>query len=545
MESPGDWKVFFQRRITLALILAGLGLYGVLFFQYVSRSPFASVPVVDADYYWRHAQAAARGEGLPAVIFNAPLYPLFVAGVAALTGPSLPALYLIQLALGLLAVLFTAWTARRLFSPAHEALAGFSLLLYLPPAFLAVKVLPDTPSVFLLALFLFLYTHPKARENPGPAAGLGLLGGLMGLARSQFLPVAGLLILLWPLYGKRPTRRAVLSAAVALALFVLPLALWGLRNLHASGRFFVHAPNGGLSFYMGNNENASGAYCPVPGMTSDVNAMLPEMMDMAARELGRPVTLAEADAHFYGKGFSWIASHPRDWLSLLVKKARLCLSPRETGVIYSQNLEKSLYLSVARFFPMTFTLFLPFLLASLLETTFFDRRSLASLWPFWLAFAMLSAALLAFMVASRYRILLLPAAGVLSAHGAGAAVSWARKRRWLPLVAVALVLGWAVYASATSQGGVAAQSLNNLAFVELSSGRFARAEAVCRDVLAARPGDPVALNNLITALLAQGRADEARPLVEALAADPVFAENVKIFRERLGKPDPGAASPGP
>ncbi|MFH2099560.1 MAG: hypothetical protein ABIJ95_08630 [Pseudomonadota bacterium] len=87
-----DWKVFFQRRITLALVLAGVGLYGVLFWQYVSRSPFASVPVVDSDFYWNAAREAARGNGLPPVIFNAPLYPLFVTAVVVLTGPSLPTL---------------------------------------------------------------------------------------------------------------------------------------------------------------------------------------------------------------------------------------------------------------------------------------------------------------------------------------------------------------------------------------------------------------------------------------------------------------------
>ncbi|MBU2489447.1 MAG: tetratricopeptide repeat protein [Proteobacteria bacterium] len=527
-----DWKVFFQRRITLALVLAGVGLYGVLFWQYVSRSPFASVPVVDSDFYWNAAREAARGNGLPPVIFNAPLYPLFVTAVVVLTGPSLPTLYILQLALALLAVLFTAWTARRLVSPAAEAMAGFSLLLYLPPAFLAVKILPDTPSLFLLSLFLFLYTRPG--KSPGLAVGLGLVGGLMGLARSQFLPVAGLLLILWPLYGPRlPRKQAARFTALALCLFALPLGLWGLRNLHASGRFFLHAPNGGLSFYMGNNENASGAYCPVPGMTSDVNGMLPALVDMASVEMGRPVTLAEADAHFYAKGLEYIRSHPADWLALELRKARIILSPRETGVIYSLNLEKSLHLTVARFFPMTFSLFVPFCLAALIQMAFYDRRAWAALWPFLVTGALLTAALMAFMVATRYRILLLPAVGVTAAYGAVAAWGWVRNRRWLPLTVLALALGWAVYASATGQGGVAAQSLNNLAYAELNSGRFSQAEALSRQVLAARPGDPVALNNLVTALLALGRPDEARPLVDRLADNPVFSENVGIFRERM------------
>ena len=63
---------WFEKYADAILLLLGLASYGFLLFRYMADSPFASVPVVDADYYWKIAvRTAMYGDPLPGQFFSA------------------------------------------------------------------------------------------------------------------------------------------------------------------------------------------------------------------------------------------------------------------------------------------------------------------------------------------------------------------------------------------------------------------------------------------------------------------------------------------
>ena len=58
--------------------------------------------------------------------------------------------------------------------------------------------------------------------------------------------------------------------------------------------------HGGLNFYIGNRETATGFYMPVPGITPTIAGQEKDARRVAARALGHPVTDAEASDYFFG-----------------------------------------------------------------------------------------------------------------------------------------------------------------------------------------------------------------------------------------------------
>src|SRR4029077_17942469 len=78
--------------------------------------------------------------------------------------------------------------------------------------------------------------------------------------------------------------------------------------------------HGGLNFYIGNRDVATGFYYPVPGITPTIAGQEKDAQRVAARALGHPVTDSEASDYFFGLSWTWIREHPADASALFVKK---------------------------------------------------------------------------------------------------------------------------------------------------------------------------------------------------------------------------------
>ncbi|MEW5734410.1 MAG: glycosyltransferase family 39 protein [Thermodesulfobacteriota bacterium] len=534
-------KCFAEKYSIQILSLFFLLLYLLLLLEYLRLSPLARVPVVDADYYWRIAvDTGILGKPLPPMFFSAPLYPLTLTAAVFLVGYNLAAVYVLQMAAAFATGLLAALCARNVFGKGHGSVAFVLVMAYFPLAFFSLKVLPEVFSLFFLALFLALASRYSALSRPRDAASLGLAAGAAVLVRSQYTLVVAVVFFLLFFIRQEPgwKRFAAKRMLAVCAAALVPVLCWGLINQARTGTFFLSPPNGGPTFYQGNNPSARGLYTPIPGLTDDINGQLDGMVALASRNLGRPVTVTEADRYFFLQGLSFIRNHPGDWLRLEARKAVLAVGPREPGLIYSMALEKKHHLSLHRAFFLPWPLLVALFLTGLADMLLFERKLLRPALPCLGAAAALFTALLLFYVTSRYRILLLFPAAVVGSHGVAAFVRWISRRSIAPVVCAALLLGLAVYWTARYPEEIAPAAWNNISYALIRQERFAEAEEASRRVLSAHPGDPVALSNMASALLSQKRPQEAALFIEKLAQNPDFASRAEGYRKALQESAP-------
>ena len=295
------------------------------------------------------------------------------------------------------------------------------------------------------------------------------------------------------------------------------------------------APNGGITFYEGNNPEATGTYSSIPGISDDVNLQLKDMVEVASSHFGRPVTVWEADRYFWHKGLNYIKNNPVDWLKLELRKIILLLNPKETFTIYDIYLERSKYLPFLFFFPISWGIFLPLSLIGIFDIIFIKKESIKNILPLILVGIVLLGLLLVFFVLDRYRLLLLPVVAGFAAHG-GIVLFSSWKNRHLALAVVGSgVLLVGISATAMIQKPTAPGAWSNLGSILVRLERFSEAEDALHKALQTDPTNPIVINNMIAALLYQDKVKEALPLIETLSTYPQLSQQVAKYRQFITK----------
>ena len=193
-------------------------------------------------------------------IFWDPLYPLFLAAVFTLFGPSLAAVVIVQLAISLATLLIGIDTVRRMF-PEHArapAWFGWMFVAYLPLAGYATKILSETLDAFLLSAIVWVAVQlPRGTRRWFFAFGVVL--GLYASIRSYCLTLVPVL-LLWCaflLVRSTPTRVSARAAAERVALASLGVALLlapsYVRNHQITGGAWLLSTKGAWNLWKDNN----------------------------------------------------------------------------------------------------------------------------------------------------------------------------------------------------------------------------------------------------------------------------------------------------
>lgn len=531
----------FLEKYGAAILLAlGLLLYFSLIWQYIRFSPYAHIPILDARSYWHLAvNVAHHGSPLSSMTHSAPLYPLFLIGCVYLFGPNIYAVYAIQATLALLTVLLMYQLWHQVFSPLHGFIAGILSLFYLPFVYYTTKILPEILAIFVLTGFLAIYTNRRLLDTPWGLMLLGLFGGLAILVRSQFLLVVFSLIALLPFSRKAdaPHNLNFWRVLIVIASVSLPLLPIGGFNYYHTGGFYVTAPNGGITFYEGNNPRAGGTYSSVEGISDDVNLQLNDMVKVASSHAGRPVTIWEADRYFWYKGLSYIKNNPVDWLKLELRKFILLLNPKEAFTIYDIYLERSKYLPYFFLFPIGWGIVFPLSIIGILDIYLTKRYSIKYILPLLTAGIILMSLLLIFFVLDRYRFLLLPVAAGFAAHGGIVLFAlWKKRHIVLATVGSAVVL-IGISASVMIKKPTAPGAWSNLGSILVRLERFSEAEAALHQALETDPSNPLVINNMIVALLYQDKVKEAVPFIESLGTYPQFSQKAATYRQFIEKKD--------
>lgn len=255
-------------------------------------------PIDDFSWYYDRAVDLAAGRGL--TVHGVPTaywpvgYPLLLAGLFLLTGPSLLAAKLLNVVLGFGIVWLSYRIARRLF--ASEAAGRMALvLLAFYPNHIAYTSLTasETPFLFLMLLGCLILLRRKRRLRDDCLAGVVFGLGCLTKPTMLFVPAVFFGLSLMSRFRWATVARGLMVYG-ALGLVILP---WSVRNYEVFGRPVFIVTNGGINLLIGNNPVANGGYGDADPVSE---ARVEAEKDEGAREI-----VARTIARRYMKEHPW------------------------------------------------------------------------------------------------------------------------------------------------------------------------------------------------------------------------------------------------
>jgi Flp pilus assembly protein TadD/4-amino-4-deoxy-L-arabinose transferase-like glycosyltransferase len=493
----------------------------IIYILQARANPQFAAPMMDAGYHDEWAWQLAQGtweSGRP--FFRAPLYPMFLSAIYSLGGHNFLLPRLIQAFIGAGSCLLLYLIGRRIFSPAAGLIAGVMMALYGTLIYFDNELLIPGLFIFLILTFFRLYLAAMD-ESPRRVllgGGAGLAFGLAAITRPNiliYLPV--LLATAFPRLGFNLSR---VTLAVMLICALIPVGAVTVYNATAGGDAVLIASQGGVNFYIGNNDQSDGRTAIVPGTRPDWWGGRFDTIQLAEEALGHKLKDSEVSEYWLGRAFEFIKTQPGDWLSLTARKFGLFWTAAEIGNNSSISYLKT-YAPIMKLPWLGFGLVAPLGLAGL-WLALRDRNRHAWLGAGFIILYM--AGVVTFFVCARFRLPIVPFlilfAGYAIARGAELLRDGAL-RTILPgtVIFLAAALMMNVSARGFEENIALAKFHDGIAWKKL--GELGQAERSWREALRLDPNLTQARNNLANLLSDTGDRDLARQAYEAaITADP-------------------------
>lgn len=528
------------------------------------------VPYLDSAFYhtWARSLAEDRGDFI-GPYFLGPFYPHVMSWLYRAFGADPLVVRVFQSILGVLDTALVLALARRLAGRTAAAIAA--LLFTLCGCFVFYEGLVVLePLLTTLGLAAVAALVLPSRYTSIWAGCAGLLLGCATLTRPTALLLAPVVVLA---LVRRPRAWSHLVWCAVLWFAVLAPTLW--RN-HRLGGGFVVTTNGGVNFYAGNFDGATGRFRQPPGVQFFTSAdVLPEAANLPTAVAPRPLTVEAvagtrdaADSKlWFTRAGGWIRTDPGAFLALLVRRAGLTLQARDIAQIESYAFHRD-RLAFFRLLFVDLTWMLPLAALGLWQAR---RARATSAWIVCGAAVAAFAPCILFFVTGRHRLPAVPFLAILAGGGGAALVSVARTRRWSSLLAVVILLaagaaltrvgarpprtapGWEsaqmaerVYTLGDLDGAIHWQEAAlavlpqrpevalNLALYQSERARpddLERAENLLRALVQRAPTNPHLLDALGSVLLQRGKPTAARAAwMRALQLDPAHEPALEHLR---------------
>ena len=269
MNAIGHWiRTLPERhgRTTLILLAAILALgFGLRAYRVVEPLP---VPGDDAHAYYGLAKSLYEEGSYGGSHFEnasdwspgAPL--LYAASFFATGGPREGTARIVELLLGLAAIVTVYLLGRRLNCRPAGLIAAFCVAVYPPFIHSTGALYSEPPAIFTLpaAVLAFLWASEQRRLRAWLLP--GLLFGLTALIRPDYLPVGIAFVLLAAIrIGRdRGWRPGLAAGGLALAAMLLPIVPWTIHNQVTLHRTVPISTGGGKALYVGTFLPADGEY---------------------------------------------------------------------------------------------------------------------------------------------------------------------------------------------------------------------------------------------------------------------------------------------
>jgi 4-amino-4-deoxy-L-arabinose transferase-like glycosyltransferase len=243
--------------------------------------------------------------------FIPPAYPAFLALLTIIFGSEAwLATRLVQAMVSTLSVVLIYLLGKEVFARDDISLLGCLLAALFPPLIGGVaQGNAGTFEIFFTELIVLLAVRAARRPSLRGWLWAGAVGGLAALTRSTALLLFPMLAL-WLWIGSRePRAETVLKPLLAMGLAaILVIGPWTIRNYQVFGELIPISSNGGVNFWIGNNEKATGEFVHPASIAPQLIAAS-EAMSEGSR-----------DRFFYLEGLSFIQTSPERFLQLLGTK---------------------------------------------------------------------------------------------------------------------------------------------------------------------------------------------------------------------------------
>ena len=290
---------------------------------------YPTQPFADSEWYYRTAVQLRDGAGFvydlqtrrPLVSWPVG-YPLFLATIFRVTGPSVWVAKLANIVLAVACVALTYDLARRLFNVYVAALAA--LLLALLPGLVVYTSLVSTDLLFMTIFTGAYVASLRSGDAPRPgraALAVGIVNGALALVRGPGLFMAPAWAWLqWQ--AARPRLSLPQSLLLTVTGTFLVLAPWIVRNYLLFDRLIFVSANTGVNLWIGNNPHADGAYA-------------------FPRDLSNPLFIYFSDAlatedHAYQLAFEFMRTQPGAALRLLPAKLFYLFNANDYGLHWNR-----------------------------------------------------------------------------------------------------------------------------------------------------------------------------------------------------------------
>ncbi|MBN1605256.1 MAG: tetratricopeptide repeat protein [Polyangiaceae bacterium] len=304
------------------IILSVAFLVRFIYLVAASKSPFFQVHVADALYHEQWARRILDGDifslKMQGVLYKAPLYPYFLALGYLFSGKSNFSPMFLQVVLSASSCLLLFLIGKSFFGARAAFIGALVYAFYFPSIYFSTEMEIPTVAIFLTLLsFYLLLEGSRILSLVGSAIVFGL--SLLALPTNILLLPLYVLVLLKRQGGtRRRVSNAVLYASIVLAT-ILPCTL---RNVIAGNHPTLISANGGINLYIGNNERYDETATLQPGYAFE------EFYDEPRRVAGL-ASFADRDAYWYKKARDFIAKHPGQEATLLLKKLVLYFADYE------------------------------------------------------------------------------------------------------------------------------------------------------------------------------------------------------------------------
>ncbi|MFP4459655.1 MAG: glycosyltransferase family 39 protein [Candidatus Zixiibacteriota bacterium] len=311
----------------LIIILATGILLRIANIAFFLNSPLSTITSPDELYHQIWAMNIAEGQIIPrGVFFRAPLYPYILSVLYAIFGESEIAARLPGMLAGILSIFMAFKLGKKIGQNAKVGLIA-ALLIAINPVliYFESRLLLDILLVpfGMIIFYLILLWKDKRRKSHIFLA--GFFAGLFAITRPTILPI--FIIYLFFLLLKKHIRAAVLI----LMGFIIPILPITVSNI-ANGSFTLIASQGGVNFYIGNNEESDGISAAIPELGDDWQYK--DAVRLARAEFGKKhIDSRDVSVFYIEKGLSFWKNQFGDAITLYIKKLYLAFD----GVFLGNN----------------------------------------------------------------------------------------------------------------------------------------------------------------------------------------------------------------
>lgn len=315
--------VFEKKELKIILSILALGfLLRLIYILETQSSPFIQNLFSDSKIYYDWAKDIASSDNLfgDKVFFMSPGYPYFLAVVFKLVGSSIFTIRIIQALISVANIFLIYLLTKNLFNSKSGFIAAGLASIYSVFIFFSGAVFGETLQTFLVTALLYLLTKEENVSTKNKWFLSGLLLGLSALFRANILIIFPVLIF-W-IYNsfnkseslKTKLKKTLIYFTIGTAIPILPATL---NNYIAGKEFVLLTSNGGINFYLGNNEKALGVYS-----TPKDFDFFKDMagINYAKKITHKELTPSQSSTYWYGQGLSFIFSYPIEAITLTFKK---------------------------------------------------------------------------------------------------------------------------------------------------------------------------------------------------------------------------------